>query len=346
MASFAGRAKNKNIYKTYEYKKTILLLLAPMNSITSFPGLRRLFLPVFGYTATELIHQAIYWYEKMGRPFFKFMEPCNHRLYSPGDSWEEELCFSARTIRRALKAIGAKITKGTKLAEAMAGSPMITYYTTRDRLTFFTPNFEVIAGVYQYLLSKREGQKTKEIEPVKVDPTGQNVRYIDQYTNSLREGEGEEESLDKIGDQSSDPGKENPPEPITPPILKPKFNNLAEIQASLEPQYGVYWLPAARSMGLIREKKESDPVEIEEKLAWIKKLPAKITMTTIAHLNDLETWEVELIALRLLHRLNSGKNAIIRNVSAYLNHSLARAIKFDPSCNPGELERLRKSFGY
>ena len=46
-------------------------------------------------TASILMQQLDYWFEKKPGGFYKFLEPCeNNELYKTGDSWTEELGFS------------------------------------------------------------------------------------------------------------------------------------------------------------------------------------------------------------------------------------------------------------
>jgi len=55
-----------------------------------------------------LLHQIIYWAYKSNNLFYKFKEPCNHKLYKPGDSWTEELGFTRWENETALKKIEEK----------------------------------------------------------------------------------------------------------------------------------------------------------------------------------------------------------------------------------------------
>ena len=54
--------------------------------------------------AAILLAQIRYYWKKGGkRKFFKFIEPCQHPFYKPGDSWSEELFMSPYRIRKAMK---------------------------------------------------------------------------------------------------------------------------------------------------------------------------------------------------------------------------------------------------
>lgn len=60
-----------------------------------------------------------WWKQKGGKSFYKFKEPCDHKLYVEGDSWTEELGFSRSEFDTAIKKISTKVTRGMKKAEAM-----------------------------------------------------------------------------------------------------------------------------------------------------------------------------------------------------------------------------------
>jgi hypothetical protein len=84
----------------------------------SVPYLRRL-RPVTGsVTATLLMRQLEYWFERHPQGFYKFMSPCDHSAYRAGDSWEEELGFSAKEFRGAFDAIGVRYSSKKEFDEA------------------------------------------------------------------------------------------------------------------------------------------------------------------------------------------------------------------------------------
>ena len=57
-------------------------------------------------TSAILLTQLDYWFSKKPNGFHKFLEPCHRPGYKDGDSWSEELGFSAKEFRTAFKAIG------------------------------------------------------------------------------------------------------------------------------------------------------------------------------------------------------------------------------------------------
>ena len=74
------------------------------------------------------------------RPFYKFRAPCEHRLYKPGDSWTEELCFSGKEFDTALDQIATKITTGMDKAtelEKIDTAHLVLYWTDANRVTWY-----------------------------------------------------------------------------------------------------------------------------------------------------------------------------------------------------------------
>lgn len=111
--------------------------------------------------------------------FYKFAQPCKHKLYKEGDSWTEELGFSRTELATALKKIGTKSTKGTNKAELMAVSEpdfddkghlknsaqLVVYWTDKSRVTWYWLNVALLgnavnmnyldkSGMLNYLLNQ------------------------------------------------------------------------------------------------------------------------------------------------------------------------------------------------
>lgn len=79
-------------------------------------------------TATILLQQVFFrWVSNDGKPFYKFKEPCNHKLYKNGDSWCEELGFSRAEFDTAWKALSA-----TGIASKKTNMERLTYYTLNE----------------------------------------------------------------------------------------------------------------------------------------------------------------------------------------------------------------------
>lgn len=88
-----------------------------------------------GMAQTVLLQQIVYWWIKNGRrPFYKFARPCGHRLYRPGDSWEEELSVQRREFENARGAVSAR-THGQ-----LDPAALVSYWTDAQRVTWYALN--------------------------------------------------------------------------------------------------------------------------------------------------------------------------------------------------------------
>jgi len=88
-----------------------------------------------GMAQTVLLQQIVYWWIKNGRrPFYKFARPCAHRLYRPGDSWEEELSVQRREFENARRGISAR-THGQ-----LDPAALVSYWTDAQRVTWYALN--------------------------------------------------------------------------------------------------------------------------------------------------------------------------------------------------------------
>ena len=107
-------------------------------------------------TASILLQQVIYWSSR-SNPFYKFQAPCNHELYSLGDSWQEELGFSRSEFEKAIKCIGTRINKGDKKSEIAARDvpqSMILYWTDRNRVTWWELNVPLVTKMVEKCLQE------------------------------------------------------------------------------------------------------------------------------------------------------------------------------------------------
>lgn len=93
-----------------------------------------------GIIPTLLFTQTYYWYQKMGKPFYKFLLPCHHPLCrNSSDAWSEELGISRHNLNSALKQIGTKLKRGKDYNLKKCG--FILYWSGGNGLTFFIPNY-------------------------------------------------------------------------------------------------------------------------------------------------------------------------------------------------------------
>jgi hypothetical protein len=90
--------------------------------------------------AAIFLSQVLYWWFKCGRrPFYKFNAACEHELYRPGDSWQEELAMGRAMFETARDQVATKVTTGSSRKEILSFSPVI-YWTDSNRVTWYQVN--------------------------------------------------------------------------------------------------------------------------------------------------------------------------------------------------------------
>jgi hypothetical protein len=113
-----------------------------------------------------LISRLEYWFSKtrFREGFFKFLEPCGHRLYREGDSWAEEIGWKRDQFKRIFDEIG--IRYGSKTAYVSArekgdvfqGKAYAAYYDRKTNRTFFIRNHPVAEALRQTFAHKKTSQ--------------------------------------------------------------------------------------------------------------------------------------------------------------------------------------------
>lgn len=94
---------------------------------------------------------AWYWYANKEKPFYKFIQPCEHEMYREGDSWTEELSFSYSELTTALSNFASKVEGGTSKKE-LSDNHSVIYWTDADRVTWWQFNGETFEKLYNFKL--------------------------------------------------------------------------------------------------------------------------------------------------------------------------------------------------
>lgn len=84
-----------------------------------------------------------FWFHKKPKGFYKFIKPCNHRLYTSGDSWCEDLSLSENTFRKYAKIFCRSYPSKEsflKKEDPFMGKPFASYHDRLKKLTFFVKN--------------------------------------------------------------------------------------------------------------------------------------------------------------------------------------------------------------
>lgn len=156
-------------------KRMEKLLLAKMfgTDQESIPYRPRIASVVKSITATILFQQMVYWWVKQDeQAFYKFKEPCKHKLYKAGDSWCEELGFSRAEFDTAISKIAVKKTKNISIEQARQTANKerkpVVYWITPGRVTYYTVVLDVVISIlaeaYKNPL-KRESSDRKSENP-------------------------------------------------------------------------------------------------------------------------------------------------------------------------------------
>src|SRR6267142_6072928 len=113
----------------------------------SFPALKN----QYGSNGALIWGELDYWSKKYPQSFWKFIEPCDHREYREGDSFQEKLGFNRKTFLRNYKKFGTCYASRTAyeiaiqekgLSEAFDGKEWIKIYDRKNNKTYFLRDHE------------------------------------------------------------------------------------------------------------------------------------------------------------------------------------------------------------
>lgn len=132
------------------------ILAITRGSIPYVPELR----PLTGsVTATILMQQLDYWFERHPDGFYKFQDASpDNPAYRPGDSWSEELNFSVAELRNAFDQIGHRHKSKTEWNEStdpFNGKFYCCYTDRRTRLTFYFRNHAKVDAALDALVASQ-----------------------------------------------------------------------------------------------------------------------------------------------------------------------------------------------
>lgn len=166
-------------------KTNMLKILSNQNTLLYRPELNEI---TGSVNATLLLQQIIYWWQKNGgKEFYKFKEPCNHRLYQKGDSWCEELGFTKRNFDTAIKTIGFKRGSGID-GQIPENEALFTYFTDKTRLTKYVLNEDLLSKSLNALYSYNTENTTENTlcpvsqdeEEIPLNPSPSSVSVFEQ----------------------------------------------------------------------------------------------------------------------------------------------------------------------
>lgn len=119
-----------------------------------------------GISSAILMTQLEYWFEKMNnKPFYKFLEPCDHASYEIGDSWIEELGMSKDEFRSAFSKIGMVYKSKKEFDKAedkFQGKFYCSYIDRIERRTYYFRNSTLIEEVLKTIFDKKNEDKQND----------------------------------------------------------------------------------------------------------------------------------------------------------------------------------------
>lgn len=168
-----------------------------------------------------LLQQVLYRFDHGDcEKFYKFAQPCKHKLYKEGDSWAEELAFTRSELTTALRKIGTKSTKGTNKADLMAvekpefddkgvlknASLLVIYWTDKSRVTWYWLNAALLGNAINQHYLGNAGKSHYLVNQ------GYDITYKKQESSNTSIPEITKESIDKKARKSpkASTGKEYP----------------------------------------------------------------------------------------------------------------------------------------
>lgn len=162
-----------------------------------------------------LISRLEYWFskEKFRDGFFKFMEPCSHRLYKPGDSWCETLFWGKDLFQSVFLKIGRRYkSKSDYKAALLAGDPFqgqlyLSYYDRQQNLTFYKRNHTQVNAFFQTLFSSQKTSSQKN-ETCAYSYLSHQKLFHKKNKNIKEHKQGEERETQKDGDRDINRGKD------------------------------------------------------------------------------------------------------------------------------------------
>jgi hypothetical protein len=120
----------------------------------------------------QLISRLEYWFSRprFKEGFFKFLEPCPHRLYRKGDSWAEEVGWKRDLFKRVFDEIGTRYisktayVKAREMGTVFQGKPYAAYYDRKTNRTFFIRNHGVAQSLLESLKQPYNHKKPNGVE--------------------------------------------------------------------------------------------------------------------------------------------------------------------------------------
>lgn len=300
------------------YALALLGLLADDKNV--IPYRKNLRLIAGSVTASILLQQVVHRAKQVEwQPFYKFIEPCEHRQCNAGDTWTEELGFSRKEFRTAIGKIGTKCKAGDDkeaLLQLRDGEEprqrLVLYWTDGSRITWYQLNTALLAEMLKNLYLNAQRELNTELnaqrgftEVPKGDlakcPKGIYI-YKETERNTERNTESSESSLDHSGDtaapRSLPLAKGEECQIFDAPTGPKKRSNSAVDQPQRRPRRRVgegYLDPRRLVRGVIPPGTGQTPIEVyHEFFSLAQSKLNHIQQDQVRAVDDLDRWRATL----------------------------------------------------
>jgi len=115
--------------------------------------------------ATLILEKIEYFFSKQPNGFYKFIEPCSHRLYRKFDSWSEELGCDRKSFTRAWEKIAFRHKSRRAFNEAtdkFEGKIYASFYDRNRNQMFFIRNHELANETLKEFYKPKKSKNKKE----------------------------------------------------------------------------------------------------------------------------------------------------------------------------------------
>ena len=159
--------------------------------------------------ATLILDRLEFYSSKQPNGFYKFLEPCSHKLYKHNDSWTELLGCHRTSFWRSFNIIGKKHPSKSAFDQAedkFDGKPYASYYDRYSNRMFFIRNHEAAKEFFNRIVNTETTYCSEPNEDVKNSlGTEQNARsYIETNNTSLElSKDNSHASVDQINNKNN-----------------------------------------------------------------------------------------------------------------------------------------------
>ena len=175
----------------------------------NIPYIKELRILAGSITASILMQQLDYWFEKSPGGFYKFLEPCeNSKLYKKGDSWTEELGFSRSEFKTAFEKIGVsykskrEFTEALKTGNLFQGKFYCCYIDRIKNITVYYRNHELLDLELEKLLDNTNKENILAIEQ---EFLFKKIDKVELRKNRDKDLKNKEENIKSVNEESSTP---------------------------------------------------------------------------------------------------------------------------------------------